>query len=60
MLTIESSNNKILTPEQLGSLEESPVVASVNILGASSSHIGYTWFDVELINGNSVDVFVKF
>ena len=59
-LEIELLNNEVITEEQLEEIELHEEVENVEILGASSSHAGCTWFDVEFTDGESIDVFVRY
>ena len=52
-------DNEILSEEELAELEEHELVTGFETLGASSQHIGYTWYSVKLEN-DSIDVFCKF
>ena len=52
-------NNTILTLEELEELEELQEVKEVINSGNSGYKIGYTWYIVELQDGQEINVYVK-
>lgn len=56
---IEALNNEVITEEQYEEIELNEEVTNIECLGASSSHVGYEWFSVEFIDGETIDVFMK-
>ena len=57
---LKEMNNSLITENQLEEIECSECVANVENCGNSSQYVGATWFDVQLTDGSSIDVFVKY
>lgn len=55
---IKKQNNNVITAEQMEEIECSEIVERVESLGSSWSHTGHTWYSVEFVDGDSVDVFM--
>lgn len=50
---------EVLTEKELETLEEDEEVTELNTLGASSVHVGFTWFDVVTKNNSRYNVYCK-
>lgn len=57
---LKELDNKLITESQLEEIELHENVVAVKNVGSSSQYIGATWLDVQLDNGKSIDVFVKY
>ena len=56
---LKKIDKDILSDKQLEELQEHPLVKWFENLGASGFHIGYTWWDILLVDGTSLDVYTK-
>ena len=56
---IYSLDNKIITEDEYDSLESNEYVTSIDCLGISSQYTSCNWYSVELINNDSINVFLK-
>lgn len=56
---IKKLNNQLISDDQFETLEESEYVNRMECVGFSSSNIGCMWWDVELVDGTSIDVFLR-
>ena len=51
--------DEVISIEMLEEIEGNPSVARVDNLGDSGSHNGCYWFNVEMMDGYEVDVYVR-
>ena len=56
---IEQADGEKLTIDELNILKENPAVEKTESLGTRGSYTGCTWYDVQLTNGNSIDIYIK-
>lgn len=56
---IMALENKLLIDEEIDSLSINPNVKQLSDLGDCCLHYGCKWVEVELINGEYVDIFYK-
>ncbi|WP_312093442.1 hypothetical protein [Aminipila sp.] len=57
---LKEMDNTLITEDQLEEIELSEFVSEVGNLGSSSQYPGATWLDVQLTDGDNINVFVKY
>jgi len=56
---IEKFDNNFVNDEEFEAIEESEDVSRVECLGTSGQHPEAKWYDVQFVNGGSIDIYTK-
>lgn len=56
---LKELDRKILSDEEYHLLEENPEVESIECLGQSGYDTNAYWYDVQLTNGENIDIYTR-